>query len=123
LGCGLAAYQSEEGNHKLTGANRLYAILISESAHLIWRIRCKWKISDGAEPDKILSGDAVRTMWLGTINRRLQMEMLQTDKYCYRSKALKSTLVEKTWWGVLQNQELLNDDWLKGIGVLVGIGD
>ena len=35
LGCGLAAYQSERGNHKLTGANRLYAILVSESAHLI----------------------------------------------------------------------------------------
>jgi len=123
LGCGLAAYQSEEGNRELTGANRLYAILISESAHLIWRIRCKWKISEGAEPDKILSDDAVRTMWLKTINRRLQIEMLQTDKYRYGSKALKSTLVEKTWWGVLQNQELLNDDWLKGTGVLVGIGD
>jgi len=38
LGCSLAAYQSEEGNHKLTGTNCLYAILISESAHLIWRI-------------------------------------------------------------------------------------
>jgi hypothetical protein len=71
------------------------------------------------EPDKILSGDAIRTMWLRTINRRLQMEMLQTDKSHYGSKALKSTLpvVERTWWGVLRNQELLNDDWLKGTGV------
>jgi len=62
-------------------------------------------------------------MWLRTINRRLQMEMLQMEKSHYGSKALKSMLVEKTWWGVLRNQELLNDDWLKGTRVLVGIGD
>jgi len=123
LGCGLAAYQSERGNHKLTGANRLYAILVSESAHLIWRLRCKWKISEGAAPEKIPSDDAVKKMWLQNINRRLQLEMLQTDKLRYGRKALNSTLVEKTWWGVLRDQELLSDDWLKGTGVLVGIGD
>ena len=123
LGCGLAAYQSERGNHKLMGANRLYAILVSESAHLIWRLRCKWKISEGAAPEKILSDDTVKKMWLQNINRRLQLEMLQTDKLQYGRKALNSTLVEKTWWGVLRNQELLSDDWLKGTGVLVGIGD
>ena len=123
LGCGLAAYQLEEGNCKLTGANRLYAIIVSESAHLIWRLRCKWKISEGATPEKIPSDDAVREMWLRNINRRLQLEMLQTDKLRYGRKTLNSTLVEKTWWGVLRNQELLSDDWLKGTGVLVGIGE
>lgn len=80
LGCGLAAYQSEDRNHKLTGANRLYAILISKSAHLIWRLRCKWKISEGAAPEKIPSNEVVKDIWLRTINRRLQLEMLQTDK-------------------------------------------
>jgi hypothetical protein len=123
LGCGLAAYHSEGGDRELTGANRLYAILISESAHLIWRLRCKWKISDEADPEKILSNKAVKEMWLRQINRRLQLEMLSTDKVRYGRKALKSTLVAKTWWGVLRNQELLNDDWLKGTRVLVGIGD
>jgi hypothetical protein len=43
------------------------------------------------------------------------------DKLGYGRKALNSTLVEKTWWGVLRNQELLSNDWLKGTGVLVGI--
>ena len=64
LGCGLAVYQSEEGNWKLTGTNCLYAIIVSESAHLIWRLRCKWKFSEGAAPEKIPSDDAVREMWL-----------------------------------------------------------
>lgn len=100
LGCGLAAYQSEDRNYKLTGANRLYAILISESAHLIWRLRCKWKISEEAAPEKIPRNEVIKEMWLRT-NRRLQLEMLQTDKAQYGRKALKFTLVEKTWWGVL----------------------
>ena len=121
LGCGLAEYQ--RGNHKLIGANCLYAILISESAHLIWRLRCKWKISEGAALEKIPSDEEVRVTWLRTINRRLQLEMLMTDKVRYGNKALKPTLVEKTWWGVLRNQDLLPDDWLKGTGVLVGIGE
>ena len=123
LGCGLAAFHSEGGDQKLTGANRLYAILMSESAHLIWRLRCKWKISEGASQEKILSNEAVKDIWLQAINRRLQLEMLSTDKARYGRRALKSTLVAKTWWGVLRNQELLDDDWLKGTGVLVGIGD
>ena len=47
-----------------------------------------------------------------------------TDKLRYGQKALKLKLVEKTWWGVLQDQESLQDDWLRmGTGVLVGIGD
>ena len=101
LGYGLAMYQSEEGNQKLTGANCLYAIIVSESAHLIWRLRYKWKFSEGAAPEKIPSDNAVREMWLRNINHRLQLEMLQTDKLRYGRKALNSTLVEKTWWGVL----------------------
>ena len=95
LGCSLAAYQSEEGNWKLTGTNCLYAIIVSESAHLIWRLRCKWKISEGAAPEKIPSDDAVREMWLRNINHRLQLEMLQMDKLQYGRKALNSMLVEK----------------------------
>jgi hypothetical protein len=38
LGSGLVEYKSPEGR-KLTGASRLCAIVVSESAHLIWKMR------------------------------------------------------------------------------------
>ena len=54
LGCGLGDFRDEHNkNVQLTGANRLYAILLSESAHQIWRTHCKWRISDEASMEKI----------------------------------------------------------------------
>ena len=124
LGCNLANFHSERSNRKLPGANRLYAILISESAHLIWRTRCKWKITNEAALDRLPPAQEMRDTWVKNINRRLQLERLMTDNIKYGKKALKATLVEKTWWGVLRDQESLQEDWLKkGTGVLVGIGD
>ena len=125
LGCGLADFRTVENeNSRLVGANRLYAILLSESAHQIWRTRCKWKISDEASLEKIPTELEVRASWIKNLNRRLQLERLMTDKLRYGQKALKPKLVEKTWWGVLRDQEFLQDDWLRmGTGALVGIGD
>jgi ribonuclease HI len=124
LGCGLGDFRAEhDKNERLVGANRLYAILLSESAHQIWRARCKWRISDEASLEKIPTEQEIRANWLKNLNRRLQLEMLMTDKYRYGSRALEPKLVEKTWWGVLRDQESLQEDWLKmGTGVLVGIG-
>jgi len=123
IGCCLINYKSEDGLRSLKGANRLYRILVSESAHLIWRLRCKWRISDEADPEKIPSIEEVRKTWLNIINRRLKLDCLQTDKRKYGKKAIRPSLVEKTWWGVLRNQESLPDNWLFTTGVIVGIGE
>ncbi|KAH9480754.1 hypothetical protein JR316_0007354 [Psilocybe cubensis] len=121
LGCGLANFHPEKKRTTLTGANRLYAILISESAHLIWKTRCKWKIEHGARDDKIISDDGIRQKWIQTINRRLKIDCLSTNERRYGKRALNPSLVQKTWWGVLLNQGDLGDDWLTAAGVLVGI--
>ena len=123
LGCGFGDFHPEnEKATRLTGANRLYAILLSESAYQIWKAWCKWKISDGASPEKFPTRQELRVGWIKNLNRRLQLERLMTNKPRYGQKALKPKLVERTWWGVLQNQESLQDDWLKkGTEVLVGI--
>jgi len=39
MGCGLAAFKDKTGEPD-EGANRLYRIIISESAHLVWKLRC-----------------------------------------------------------------------------------
>lgn len=125
LGCGLADFHPENDEKaRLPGANRLYAILLSESAHQIWRMRCKWKIANGASLEKIPTEQEIRATWIRNLNRRLQLEILLTNRSKYGPKTLKPQLVEKTWWGILRDQESLSDDWLRtGTGVLVGISD
>jgi len=123
IGCCLIDYRSEDNSKSLVGANRLYRILVSESAHLIWRLRCKWRINDEANPEKIPTKKEIQTTWLNTINRRLQLDCLLTNKHKYGKKALRPSLVERTWWGVLRNQENLPENWLATTGVIVGIGE
>ena len=123
LGCGLSDFHPENKKTRLTGANRLYAILMSESAHLIWKMRCEWKINREGSPTRIHTEDEIEATWERAMNRRLQLERLMTDSTRYGKKALKAKLIEKTWWGVLQDQENLPEDWLKmGAEVLVGRG-
>ena len=44
-GCGLIGFKNPEGK-TLRGTSRMYRILIFESAHLIWKLRCK-RVSEG----------------------------------------------------------------------------
>ena len=114
VGCGLADFHPENDDKvQLPGANHLYAILLSQSAHQIWRMRCKWKIADKASLEKIRTEQEIRATRIRDLNRRLQLEILLTNKSKYGPKALKPQLVEKTWWGILQDQESLSDDWLR----------
>jgi len=46
-----------------------------------------------------------------------------TNKFCYGWKALSPHVVERTWHGVLKDQDQLPEDCIKSTGVLVGIGE
>jgi hypothetical protein len=46
--------------------------------------------------------------------------MTNTKKYS--RKALKSSLVKKTWKKTLWNERTLAKDWPSTVGVLVGVG-
>ncbi|KAJ3885656.1 hypothetical protein GG344DRAFT_58859 [Lentinula edodes] len=49
LGWGLANFKNDD-NKPLSGDSRLYTILISESAYLIWKLRCERVIGGKAPP-------------------------------------------------------------------------
>ncbi|KAG2079380.1 hypothetical protein BD769DRAFT_1380581, partial [Suillus cothurnatus] len=51
------------------GTSRLLRILISESAYLIWTIRCKRVIHESTHNE-----DSVRRRWRNAIDRRLQLD-------------------------------------------------
>ncbi|EIN10799.1 hypothetical protein PUNSTDRAFT_63757 [Punctularia strigosozonata HHB-11173 SS5] len=100
------------------GQTRLYRILIAESAHLIWKIRCQRVIRDGNRP---LTQKEIRNRWKATMNARLKMDCRMADKAKFGAKAVNTDLVLETWSGTLQNESLLPDDWVGWCGVLVGM--
>ncbi|CAK5278421.1 unnamed protein product [Mycena citricolor] len=103
------------GNASLS---RLFRIVVSESAHMIWRLRCERVIQEKDEASR----REIQNRWLRAINTRLLIDCVMTNTARYGPKAIKPSLVRKTWTKTIQNEEHLPDDWTKGGGVLVGVG-
>ncbi|KAF9552436.1 hypothetical protein CPC08DRAFT_674149, partial [Agrocybe pediades] len=121
LASSLADVRKPGGKGKLKGATRLMTILVTETAQVIWRMRCKWKITDEGDPEKKPSAEQVQKVWSTAIAKRFRVECLSTSQHRYGKKALKRSIVERTWWPVLNNKDSLQDDWIEtNTGVLVG---
>ncbi|KAJ6552871.1 hypothetical protein B0H19DRAFT_949185, partial [Mycena capillaripes] len=114
---GLATFKGEDGKAK-AGDSRLYRILMSESARLIWLLRCERVLQhNGKHPTEA----EIHNRLVATINRKLQEDCEKTNRYKYEKKALPVKTVLRTWAGVLHEEDKLPDDWSGGAGVLVGI--
>ncbi|KAJ7039671.1 ribonuclease H-like protein [Mycena alexandri] len=100
------------------GTTRLHRILITESAHLVWKLRNERRIQK-KNPSAL---HAIRNRWLKVVNNRLAIDCAMTNKYKYEKKALKISLVKKTWEKTLKDERMLARDWPKTVGVLVGVG-
>jgi ribonuclease HI/exonuclease III len=103
------------------GPNRLFKILVSESAYLIWLLRCERVIEH--QNSRTASVAEIHNRWLTAINARLQIDRHMTNRYRYKGRALPAQVVRDTWSGILKNEESLPEEWEKksGPGVLVGI--
>jgi ribonuclease HI len=119
VGSGLANFQDSEGHCK-PGANRLYKILMSESAHLIWKLRCTRVVELGDDNETWPSKQEIHNRWVHAMNRRLTLDIAMTNKH-YGDKALNKYIVLQTWSGVLKDEASLPEDWTRQTGVLVGI--
>jgi hypothetical protein len=95
LGGGLANYTRENGRPD-SAKNRLYRILVTETAHLIWVLRCERRITGTDEPDSNHTRRAVEKRWFRKINERMQIDCLLTNGYLYGNKALKTQMVYTT---------------------------
>ncbi|KAJ7096497.1 ribonuclease H-like protein [Mycena crocata] len=100
------------------GTSRLFRILVSESAFLIWRLRNERRI----QGKDAASEREIRMRWKRTINIRLGVDCLRSNEKKYAKKATPKSLVLKTWTGVLLNEDTLPADWSRETQVLVGIG-
>jgi hypothetical protein len=115
----MAKFHNEKNQRKF-GAERLYRILMTESAHLIWRIRCE-RVLERSDRDQWHTAKEISNRWQSALNKRLALDQAMTSRK-YGSKAIKAKTVLHTWSGILQNEQSLPDDWIGFPGVLVGIG-
>ncbi|KAJ7266816.1 hypothetical protein C8J57DRAFT_976327, partial [Mycena rebaudengoi] len=115
LGCSLAEFKNSRGK-KNHAAGRLFRILISKSAHIIWKLRNERVISGRKH-----SNLEIYNKWVNCLNMRLKMDQLLTDISRYGSQATKFEWVLQTWDGVLMDNKNLPQNWIWQSGVLVGI--
>ncbi|KAG1846174.1 hypothetical protein C8R48DRAFT_664350 [Suillus tomentosus] len=126
LGCGLisipntqqagnAPHQKDVALKK--GASRLLKVLISESAHLIWTLRCERVIRETTH-----SEENIEKRWLNIIDHRLQLDRAIANR---TRRDRKTTMKVKNTWSDIIHDTLHNqpppDDWVTNQEVLVGI--
>ena len=118
----IAPFITKKGKPK-TGDARLYRIIMSESAHLIWKLRNEGVIRETDEaPRNHASEEEIAARWNAAINARLTEDCALTNAGKYGKRALKPGLVERTWSKVLNQEDNLPPEWWRGdTGVLVGI--
>jgi hypothetical protein len=119
LGCGsITAIDppDDEGNrerHSNSGAIRLLQIILTESAHLIWVLRCERVIQQ-----KNHNANEITTRWLNNINKRLTEDKIIATKIKRNRTTIRK--VEATWEGVLKKTWDLPNEWIYQREFLVG---
>ncbi|KAK0201490.1 hypothetical protein DFS33DRAFT_1375104 [Desarmillaria ectypa] len=113
LGATLMQIKTEKGSVD-RAATRLYRILMTETIHLIWKIR------GDDNPMKWHTKVEVGRLWIDAINRRLTIDRLLVNKYKYGSRALTKATVLSTWKDTLLGKNGLPEDWIDQNGFLVG---
>ncbi|KAJ3846661.1 hypothetical protein EV368DRAFT_52472, partial [Lentinula lateritia] len=83
LSCGLADFEDPKGKRNL-GTSRLFRILISESAYLIWKLRCERVIGE-----KTINITQITNQWRWSIESRLNLDCLLTSKKFSAGKVSK----------------------------------
>ncbi|TFK63672.1 RnaseH-domain-containing protein [Pluteus cervinus] len=121
LGSGLTNLRNDEGK-RLTGHERLYRIVMTESMHLIWKLRCEWRISEDSNRQRQHTVTEIENRWMWTINSRLRTDITLTNRKVYGNKSMSPKQVKATWRGVLEKEGDLAEGWASSTGVLVGIG-
>ncbi|KAF5341132.1 hypothetical protein D9611_005853 [Ephemerocybe angulata] len=121
---GISVMEVKDSNGKvLDGRTRLLRIIISESAYLIWLLRCEWRIGREQNVLNMHTRKEISARWKIAIERRLRLDWALTNKLAFGKKALRPAEVKRTWKGIAstKNQSVLRT-FPEDEGVLVGTG-
>jgi len=122
LGCGCINLRpitrprdNDEPNKRSTlqGPSRLLQILLSESAYLIWLLRCE-RVIQG----KQISRNEIEGRWLRAINARLTTDKINAT-IIKRNEGF-TNLTVNTWEQALEKESELPLNWIHCREVLVG---
>ena len=121
LGCGsiVRISHSEPNNAENhehcsdTGAVRLLQILLTESAHLIWVLRCEHVIQQ-----KDHNMNEIKTRWVANINKWLTEDKIIATKVKWDKTSIRK--VRSTWEALLKKTWELPYNWLQNREFLVG---
>ncbi|EJF64708.1 hypothetical protein DICSQDRAFT_52837, partial [Dichomitus squalens LYAD-421 SS1] len=94
-----------------------WAMLASETAYFIWKLRCERVIRNEGRP---FTETQVKRKWYANLNRRMRLDCRSTARR-FGKQALKPGFVELIWSPVLEDAGGLPPDWVSKSGVLVGI--
>ena len=119
LGCALASFNTN--GKPDTSKNRLYSIIVSETAFLIWKLRNERRIRDEDSQEHGNIATETTNRWINAINKRLTIDRLLTNDKRFGKRALNKKLVKSTWRGCVKNEENLPTNWHWKKEVLVGI--
>jgi ribonuclease HI len=93
LGCSFGVFIDQKNKPNISTA-RLYKILISESAHLIRKLRCECVIGHNGEPPTVKE---VQNRWLKIMNERLEIDINLMNRLKYGNKySIDLSVVEST---------------------------
>ncbi|KAH9839013.1 uncharacterized protein C8Q71DRAFT_703827 [Rhodofomes roseus] len=120
LAVGLGCYPKPNNAKTKHALARLWRIVISESAYLIWKLRCERVIEHSDEPGWTHSKTEITRRWYSSVNRRLQIDLIATRK-SFGRLAKSRLLVLSTWTGTISDELGLVEDWTKLPRFLVGI--
>ena len=101
----------------IPGLNRLWVIIMSESARFIWAIRCERVIRN---ENREFATEEVERRWYAAIENRLTDDRHSTCK-SLEKRALDPGVVNATWKPVIEGYQSLPPAWVGDTGVLVGI--
>ncbi|KAH9850520.1 hypothetical protein C2E23DRAFT_735008 [Lenzites betulinus] len=98
---------------------RLARIVLSETAHMVWKMRCERVIGWDGEQERTHPEALIRNKWYAAINERLRLDIERTKKR-WKKRRIPPTTVLETWRGTLHDEKSLPEDWTGTSGVLVG---
>ncbi|KAI0654344.1 hypothetical protein C8Q70DRAFT_926035 [Cubamyces menziesii] len=120
LGSPLHEQKREDGSVN-RGDTRLLRIVVSETAYLIWKLRCERVIEWEQDPTRTHSAAELENKWAATINARLSFDQTRTNMKSPNTRLLAAATVRATWQGTLRGEQELPEDWAeRRIRVLVG---
>ncbi|KAH9851555.1 RnaseH-domain-containing protein, partial [Lenzites betulinus] len=106
---------------KTDSAARLARIVVTETAHLLWKLRCERVIGKEDGSTRRHSESDVVKRWIKRLNERMSIDRgLVASGRKEKRRGITKEKVLDTWRAVLTDDSEMEEDWIGRKGVLVG---